>query len=149
MKFKMIAAGICALTLAACGDNAQNPEMLKGAKFVSAQPGVDITLAFDPVEMRVNGKVVNLYNGPYMADGDKINFGEIVTTMMMGEPEAMETEQEYMQFIPTVEKYELSDGKLTLIATDGKEIIFTQVDALPGEAPATENVEVVTETVTE
>lgn len=149
MKLKMIAAGICALTLAACGDNAQNPEMLKGAKFVSAQPGVDITLAFDPVEMRVNGKVVNLYNGPYMADGDKINFGEIVTTMMMGEPEAMETEQEYMQFIPTVEKYELSDGKLTLIATDGKEIIFTQVDALPGEAPTTENVEVVTETVTE
>ena len=136
MKFKMIAAGICALTLAACGDNAQNPEMLKGAKFVSAQPGVDITLAFDPVEMRVNGKVVNLYNGPYMADGDKINFGEIVTTMMMGEPEAMETEQEYMQFIPTVEKYELTDGTLTLIGNDGKELIFEQVEKIPEDESA-------------
>ena len=149
MKLKMIAAGVCALTLAACGDNAQNPEMLKGAKFVSAQPGVDITLSFDPTEMRVSGKVVNLYNGSYMADGDKINFGEFVTTMMMGAPDAMETEQEYLQFIPTVEKYDLSEGKLTLIGTDGKEIIFTQVDVLPGEQPGTENVEVVTETVTE
>ena len=133
MKLKMIAAGICALALTACGDATQNPEMLKGAKFVSAQPGIDITLVFDPTEMRVSGKVVNLYNGAYMADGDKINFGEMVTTMMMGAPDAMETEQEYLQFIPTVETYEYSDGKLTLIGENGKEIVFVQVEEQPIE----------------
>ena len=126
MKFKLITGGLCALGLAACGDtNTQNPELLKGANFISAQPGVDITLSFAPDEMRVNGRVVNLYNGTYTADGDTIKFDGFASTMMMGAPEAMETEQEYFEFMPTVERYEYSEGKLTLIATDGKEIIFT------------------------
>ena len=46
----------------------------------------------------------------------------------MGDAEAMETEREYFEFMPTVETYELGDGKLTLIASDGKEIIFTQIE---------------------
>ena len=131
MKFKLIATGLCALALAACGDNAQNPDVLKGANFVSAQPGVDITLSFDPEEMRVYGSVVNRYNGAYTAEGDEIKFDGFASTMMMGAPEAMETETEYFQFMPTVETYELSDGKLTLIGEGGKEIVFVQVAELP------------------
>lgn len=143
MKLKLFMAGVCALALGACGDNGANPDMLKGANFVSAQPGADITLTFDPVEMRVYGGVVNRYNGGYTADGDNIKFEGFASTMMMGAPEAMETEQEYFEFMPTVERYELADGKLTLIATDGKEIIFTQVEELPdGTVAETEGVAV-------
>jgi heat shock protein HslJ len=131
MTFKNIVMGACVLALAACGDNAQNPEMLKGANFVSAQPGADITLTFDPNEMRVYGRVVNLYNGGYTADGDEIKFDGFASTMMLGAPEAMETETEYFQFMPTVETYEYSDGKLTLIGENGKEIVFVQVEELP------------------
>ena len=105
--------------------------MLKGANFVSAQPGVDITLSFDPAEMRVYGRVVNLYNGGYSADDDTIKFDGFASTMMMGDPEAMSVEQEYFQFMPTVETYEYSDGKLTLVGADGKEIVFVQVETLP------------------
>ncbi len=131
MKFKFIATGICALALAACGNSDQNPEVLKGLNFVSAQPGADITLTFDPTEMRVYGSVVNRYNGAYTADGDEIKFDGFASTMMMGAPEAMETEAEYFQFMPTVETYEYVDGKLTLIGQGGKEIVFVQVDATP------------------
>lgn len=146
MKFKLLTAGVCALALAACsGEDTQNPELLKGANFVSAQPGVDITLSFDPVEMQVYGGVVNRYNGGYTADGDNIKFEGFASTMMMGDADAMETEREYFEFMPTVETYELADGKLTLIAADGKEIIFTQVESLPGDATTTETTEVVAE----
>lgn len=133
MNFKGFAIGALALALMGCNDNTQNPEVLKGLNFVSAQPGADITITFDPNEMRVYGGVVNRYNGGYTADGDNIKFEGFASTMMMGAPEAMETEQEYFEFMPTVERYEYSEGKLTLIATDGKEIIFTQVETLPGE----------------
>ena len=136
MTLKFLAMVGCALALAACGNDAPNPELLKGATFVSAQPGTDIILTFAPDEMRVNGRVVNVYNGGYDVDGDKIQFEGFASTMMMGEPEAMETEQEYFQFMPTVETYELTDGKLTLIAGDGKEIVFTQVDIAPADAAA-------------
>ena len=144
MNFKSILAGACTLALVACGDASQNPDVLKGANFVSAQPGVDITLSFDPNEMRVYGRVVNLYNGGYSAEDDNIKFDGFASTMMMGEPEAMAVEQEYFQFMPTVETYEYSDGKLTLIGNDGKEIVFVQVETLPesenGTAPSSETV---------
>ena len=137
MKFKFIATGICALALAACGNSDQNPEVLKGLNFVSAQPGVDITLSFDPNEMRVYGGVVNRYNGAYTADGDEIKFDGFASTMMMGAPDAMEIETEYFQVMPTVETYEYSDGKLTLVGADGKEIVFVQVEENP-DAQASE-----------
>ena len=136
MNLKLFAVGAVALVLGACNDNTQNPEMLKGMNFVSAQPGADITISFDANENRVSGGVVNRYNGGYTADGNNIKFEGFASTMMMGEPQAMETEQEYFEFMPTVERYELADGKLTLIATDGKEIVFTQVDVTPTETEA-------------
>jgi heat shock protein HslJ len=104
--------------------------------FVSAQPGVDITLTFDPTEMRVYGRVVNMYNGAYTAEGNEIKFDGFASTMMMGAPEAMEAETEYFQFMPTVETYEYSDGKLTLIGENGKEIVFVQVENTPTDANA-------------
>ena len=137
MKFKIFAIGACTFALAACDTTAQNPEMLKGANFVSNQPGATIVLSFAPDEMRVNGKVVNLYNGAYTADGNKIKFDGFASTMMMGEPAAMQAETEYFQFMPTVETYELEDGVLTLTSGDGTEIIFTQVEEVPAPTDTT------------
>ncbi len=144
MKFKMFAIGACAMALAACDMNTQNPDMLKGKHFVAAQPDATIVLSFAPDEMRVNGKVVNLYNGAYTADGNNIKFDGFASTMMMGEPNAMMAETEYFQFMPTVTTYELRDGTLVLTAQDGTEIVFTAVETDP-----LATTETVTETVTE
>ncbi len=131
MKFKLFAIGACAMALAACDMNTQNPDMLKGKHFVANQPGATVVLSFAPDEMRVNGKVVNLYNGAYTADGNNIKFDGFASTMMMGEPDAMQTETEYFQFMPTVTTYELRDGTLVLTSDNGTEIVFTMVESDP------------------
>ncbi len=133
MNVKIFAFGACALALAACGDNTPNPDALKGANFVSNATGTNIILSFDPTEMRVNGRVVNLYNGTYTVSGDKISFGPLASTMMMGPMDAMQTEQDYFQFMSTVESYDLKNGRLTLKNGAGKEIVFQQVETIPGE----------------
>ncbi len=143
MNIKTFAMGFGMLALAACGNGPQNPELLKGANFIAAGNGTDITLSFAADQMRVNGSVVNLYNGTYTASGDKITFGPIATTMMMGPRDAMQTEQEYLQFLSTVTNYDLNNGRLTLKNDAGKEIVFTQVEQLPGEAVVTETETVV------
>lgn len=133
MKLVSFAALAGVLALAACGDTAPNPELLKGANFVASTSGTDITLSFAADIMRVNGQVVNLYNGEYVVDGNKMTFGPIASTMMMGPAEAMQTEQDYFQFLSTVTEYDLDDGRLTLKNPDGKEIVFQQVEAQPAD----------------
>lgn len=131
LKPYVLVAGV--LALAACSDNTPNPEMLKGESFISAAEGTDITLSFDANEMKVNGQVVNLYHGTYEANGDKIKFGPMASTMMMGPQNAMQTEQDYFQFLTTVESYSLEEGRLTLKNAEGKEIVFQQVEEEPTE----------------
>ncbi len=143
MNIKIIAAVCSVLALGACGNDTPNPEKLKGANFVSAQPGANITLSFAADEMRVNGQVVNLYNGTYTVDGAKISFGPLASTMMMGPMNAMQTEQDYFQFMETVDSYDLKNGRLTLKNPSGKEIVFQQVENLPGDETVTETTEVV------
>lgn len=145
MNMKVIATVCATLALAACGNNGQNPENLKGANFVTTRGTTEITLSFDATDMRANGQVVNLYNAPYTANGDNIKFGNIASTMMMGPANDMQTESEYFQFLATVEKYDLSNGQLTLKNADGAEMVFTQVtDAVVETVSETE-----TETVVE
>lgn len=143
MNIKPFALGACILALAACGDKPQNPELLKGNSYIASGAGTDITLSFDANEMRVNGHVVNLYNGEYTASGNQIKFGPFASTMMMGPQDAMQTEQDYFQFMETVQTYELDDGRLTLKNADGKEIVFQQVVAT--EEVVEEETAVVTE----
>lgn len=133
MNLKTFALGAGILAMAACGNSDQNGAALRGANFVSQQPDATITLSFAADEMKANGRVVNLYNGAYTIDGNKMHFGQIASTMMMGPIEAMQVEQEYFKFLDAVETYELSDGRLTLRDASGTEMVFTQVEELPTE----------------
>lgn len=129
MKIKALALGAMALALAACGDGGQNPAELRGAAFIANGDGTDITLSFDENEMRFYGQVVNLYNGDYTAAGNHIKFDQGATTLMMGPANEMATERDYFQFLTKVNKYDLNNGTLTLIAKDGQTMTFKQVDA--------------------
>ncbi len=142
MTIKSFAVIASVLALTACGDNTPNPAALKGANFITSGNGTDITLSFDANEMRVYGQVVNLYNGTYSVDGNKISFSPFASTMMMGPAAAMETEQDYFQFMATVETYDLRKDRLTLKNAAGKEIVFQRADVTVSE---TETVEVVGE----
>ncbi len=133
MKIKPFAIGACMLSLTACGNGTPNADALRGANFVSQQPGATITLSFAADEMMANGRVVNLYHGDYSVDGNKLDFGEMASTMMMGPMDAMAVEQEYFKFLDAVETYDLKDGRLVLRDGSGKEMVFTQVDELPAE----------------
>lgn len=142
MNLKPIVLTVGLLGLCACEKVQPNPEMLKGANFVAtAEADTQITLSFAKDEMRVNGQIVNLYNGSYEVEGDKIKFSPFASTMMMGPQEAMAVEQEYFQFMPTVESYSLKDGVLTLKNAEGKELVFEQVVA--EETATVEEVEAV------
>ncbi|MCQ2599377.1 MAG: META domain-containing protein [Alphaproteobacteria bacterium] len=129
MNIKNILISVSLLAVVACGQN-DNANPLRGTNFVSDERGVNIVLTFANDEMRVNGRVVNLYNGTYELNGDKISFGPIASTMMMGPLNEMEIEQDYFKFLETVQTYTLTDeGKLTLENADGRTIVFQQVDA--------------------
>ncbi len=133
MNLKYFALAGAMAALAACDNSTaqQNPDALKGTNYMAQQNGVNIALAFDSNDMTVHGQIVNLYNGPYIADGNKIKFGNMATTMMMGPQPAMEVEQQFLQFMNTADTYEISDSKLTIKNADGQEIVFEQVAEIP------------------
>lgn len=133
MNLKYFAMIGAVAALAACdrANTAQNPEMLKGNNYMATQDGVNIALAFDPTDMTVHGQIVNLYNAPYVVDGNKIKFGDMATTMMMGPQKAMDVERGYFQFMQGAQTYEIDDNKLILQNADGQEIVFEQIDVIP------------------
>ena len=133
MNIKTIAFGAFAIALGAC-DYSSNPAALRGANFVAPGNETNITLSFDTKEPRIYGQVVNLYNGTYTARGNEISFGPFASTMMMGPTAAMETEQEYFQFMSMVTGYDFRDGTLTLKTSDGRTMTFTQVDEIVSES---------------
>ncbi|MBD5388671.1 META domain-containing protein [bacterium] len=132
MKLKYFAILGTVAAVAACDrTTTQNPEMLRGTNYVANQDGVNIVLSFDPANNTVHGQVVNLYNGPYRADGNTIEFGNVASTMMMGPQKAMAVEQEYFQFLRGTQTYEINDSQLIIRNANGQEIVFDQVDVIP------------------
>ena len=126
LKFFAVAAGI--LTLAAC-DHGADSAALKGKTYYVIENGTPVTISFDADENRVSGRIVNIYNATYDVDGDHIKFGPTMTTMMMGPTAAMQTEREYLQFLDTVETYNLTKEQLVLKGADGREMVFQEIDA--------------------
>lgn len=126
---KIISTVFMATMLFACCKN----EKLNGGKYINkSDDNVQISLSFADDENRLFGKVVNNYFAIYTTNGNKIEYGGIASTMMMGPENAMKVEQDYFGFMAeTPIEYEIKNGQLILKNKEGKTLIFDKVDSIP------------------
>ena len=123
---KLLSAMLALFMVAACS---KSDESFKGKMYkLSAAPAnMEITLGFDAKEPRFYGKAVNNYFGSYTLEGQKLSFGPAGATMMAGPAEMMEAESTYLQNLPKINAYSLSNGKLTLTGDNGLKLEFDEV----------------------
>jgi putative lipoprotein len=110
--------------VAACGHSALQ---LEGTKWVVTQlDGADLvgparsTLEFTSAE-RVSGHAgCNRYSGAVRLDGEALEFGDLASTKMACEPEAMEQERRLFATFAEARKVRREGAELLFIAEDGK-----------------------------
>lgn len=122
---KLLSVLIMALGLTACTKS----ENIKGNEYVmlDAPNGAEITLMFSDTDNRASGKVVNRYFGTYTIDGNKLTFGPMASTMMMGPKPLMQAEYQYLQDLPKTVSYEATSNGLTLNLSDNRQLKFKKV----------------------
>jgi len=82
------------------------------------------TISFE--DGRVGGNSsCNTYGGEYTVNGDNIEFGMLMSTMMAcADNNAMTQEQEYLAFLGSVKIWELRNGQLLFFDANGNTLIF-------------------------
>lgn len=122
---KLLSILIMALGLTACAKS----ENIKGNEYVllDAPNGAEITLMFSDTDNRASGKVVNRYFGTYTIDGNKLTFGPMASTMMMGPEPLMQAEYQYLQDLPKTVSYEATSNGLTLNLSDNRQLKFKKI----------------------
>jgi heat shock protein HslJ len=111
------------LGLAACSGAVPSTD-LKGTSWalveISGQPvvaGSSPTLSFDEEQAGGNGSC-NSFGGEYTLDNGKLTFGPLMSTMMYCE-ETMEQETAYLAALQSAATYQMQDGRLLILDTDG------------------------------
>ena len=92
-------------------------------------PGTTITLAFE------NGTAhgssgCNSYSGNYTLRGSRIEIGSLVSTLMacLGPEGVMDQEQAFLGFLGDARSYEIVDGRLQILRSDGEALRFLAQD---------------------
>lgn len=110
--------------LAACSSEQSATFKTGSYKLVDSLNNAPTTITFSE-DGKVNGKIVNYLMGNYtLGKNNGITFGEMATTMMMGAPEEMEAEQNFLQILPKVKSYKLQGNYLVLVTDNGGELLF-------------------------
>ena len=127
-NMKKLLSLMFALVLTAACSSSENSFKGKEYKMNDADNDAEIILGFDGEENRYFGKVVNNYFGQYEVEGNTIKFGPAGATMMAGPENLMKAESQYLMTLPTVTAFVLDGSKLTLKTSDGKELVFEEVE---------------------
>ena len=87
---------------------------------------------------RVGGSTgCNSYGGPYSADGDTIEFGQISSTMRACPPPADAVERAYLAALEQVARWRTDDEELVLLSEDEDELLRYSAATLVGSWQAT------------
>ena len=129
----LILLTVTILALAACsmpGSTTSDP--LDGTSWVLMAyrktrpiPGTTITATFEDGQVRGSAGC-NSYGGSYQVSGDTIAMSEIVfTEMACMEPEGvMDQETTFLVFLGNARTFQLVDGQLQILRSDGEAITF-------------------------
>ena len=148
---KLLILGIAALALTACTDTkvpflssksgntnsssnasgtsvglfANLKEQLKGREFIIVTEGYNSKTSIGFKGDRVYGfSGINRYFGTYQVSGGKFIFSEFGLTRMAGSEKEMTQELKFLDILKNNKSVKLSGDTLTLISTEGIELIF-------------------------
>ena len=148
---KLLILGIAALALTACTDTkvpflssksgntnsssnasgtsvglfANLKEQLNGREFIIVTEGYNCKTSIGFKGNRVYGfSGINRYFGTYQVSGGKFIFSEFGLTRMAGSEKEMTQELKFLDILKNNKSVKLSEDTLTLISTEGIELIF-------------------------
>ena len=131
MKKCFVVAAMAAfvMALSSCGSKAPDINGRWDVVSINGQPTVCYEIAlpglvFDTENQRVYGYTgVNRCNGSFTIDGTEIKFGEVATTMMASQIEAMDQERGFLDALEaSVKAVAVKDG-VSLRNDKGKEVL--------------------------
>ena len=134
MKKLTLCLAVYLLALTACSPNASSA--IEGEwRLVSYGDPADPTPAATDVETSVifgsNGQVhgnvgCNGFGGDYEVDGDTINFGPIVATLMFCEGPVGEQETVLLRVFQETTSYGIDGDTLTITSSDGSDLVVIE-----------------------
>jgi heat shock protein HslJ len=122
-----------AILLVACGGTGGDPlngttwELYSMGQY-SPIPGSRITLQFEDGQVSGNGGC-NSYGGEYQVNGDKIEIGMLMSTLMACvDPAMMEQETIFMGVLGNAQSFDIVDGQLQISGSDGETLTFVPAE---------------------
>ena len=109
-------------------------EQLNGREFVIVTEGFNKKVSIGFQGDRVYGfSGINRYFGNYQISGGKVIFSDFGLTQMAGSEEEMTKELQFLDLLRKNKSIKLSGGTLTLISTEGIELVFRDPKAVNTE----------------
>ena len=132
LTFGSVSAAILLLLLSACcGGSLSDP--LNGTAWNLTAINETPALVNTAVTAEFNGGKIggssgcNSYGGAYKASGKKITTDSIVMTLMACmDAGVMEQESTFLEILQKAQSFELSEGQLLILSSDGKNLRFSQ-----------------------
>jgi heat shock protein HslJ len=122
-----------AVLLVACGGTSGDPlngttwELYSMGKY-SPIPDGRITIHFEGGQVSGNGGC-NSYGGEYHVNGDKIEIGMLMSTLMAcADPAMMEQETTFMGALGEAQSFDIVEGRLQIAGSDGETLTFVPTE---------------------
>ena len=130
-----IVISIIVFALAACGGTSAPAVSVDNSAWTLVSYGGEALLAgsaftvnFEDGQVRGSAGC-NSYGGEYTVNGDSIEIGMLMSTMMAcADSAVMDQEQVLLEFLGSVEKLEMSGGQLIFSRADGEALVFAPAE---------------------